>query len=199
VRRENNDKATDLVTNSPVLAALAHLLRPAVYADELVLTAAQCINVVTDGNIPAIQQYLFMNDFCSQLHKIITTTELSALLRTLCASILVNMRQPTTVSTVTAAAVPLVASVIETDMAVSLHSLLPVFASVPRDHSAMPADITRWEHMVNAQRLALEIVTNLCSVDGMLMAQQACRIYLFVYAFQCVRCGYCYFIMMPVI
>jgi len=29
----------------------------------------------------------------------------------------------------------------------------------------MPADITRWEHMVNAQRLALEIVTNLCSVD----------------------------------
>eukprot|EP01027_Heterolobosea_sp_BB2_P022169 GEZU01032620.1.p1 GENE.GEZU01032620.1~~GEZU01032620.1.p1 ORF type:complete len:622 (+),score=111.81 GEZU01032620.1:48-1868(+) len=160
---ESSDKGTKLFTNSNAVPLLLELFTLPNVNEKLVLTAAQCLNVVTDENAQLTDKIRSMNWAVDMLFQKLADTSLNIYIRVSVAGILFNLRnasdEEASISVITKIW-PTLYQTLEFQPIPSLSQILP---NLVNDEKEKVDVYKKWLAHTSAQKMSLEIITNIVS------------------------------------
>lgn len=157
---ENCSTAVDIFNCEGLLPCLVSCLESDVYPTTVAIPAAQCLHTVTEDNASAAQLLCGSSDLMKVLEKSLMadgTTSDMLMLKVLTAGVLYNIRYAIPVCSfneLLQAVVKVLAQVLDVNCFDIISKLLPE-----------PTKVEEVQMLLNAQQLALEILSNMCCPD----------------------------------
>lgn len=157
---ENCSTAVDIFNCQGLLPCLVSCLESDVYPTTVAIPAAQCLHTVTEDNASAAQLLCGSSDLMKVLEKSLMadgTTSDMLMLKVLTAGVLYNIRYAIPVCSfneLLQAVVKVLAQVLDVNCFDVISKLLPE-----------PTKVEEVQMLLNAQQLALEILSNMCCPD----------------------------------
>ncbi|XP_058944174.2 HEAT repeat-containing protein 3 [Pocillopora verrucosa] len=154
---ESSDVAVDIFNKQGLLPYLVASLKTEIYPTSVAIPAAQCLHTVTEDNSSAAQCLCCSSDLMKTLEKSLMADGSSSdmlLLKVLTAGVLYNIRYsipPVSFHELLQAVVKVLAQVLDVNCFDVINKLLPE-----------PTKIEDVQMLLNAQQLALEILSNMC-------------------------------------
>lgn len=154
---ESSDVAVDIFNKQGLLPYLVASLKTEIYPTSVAIPAAQCLHTVTEDNSSAAQCLCCSSDLMKTLEKSLMADGSSSdmlLLKVLTAGVLYNIRYsipPVSFHELIQAVVKVLAQVLDVNCFDVINKLLPG-----------PTKIEDVQMLLNAQQLALEILSNMC-------------------------------------
>lgn len=154
---ESSDVAVDIFNKQGLLPYLVASLKTEIYPTSVAIPAAQCLHTVTEDNSSAAQCLCCSSDLMKTLEKSLMADGSSSdmlLLKVLTAGVLYNIRYsipPVSFHELLQAVVKVLAQVLDVNCFDVINKLLPG-----------PTKIEDVQMLLNAQQLALEILSNMC-------------------------------------
>ncbi|CAH3041885.1 unnamed protein product [Pocillopora meandrina] len=154
---ESSDVAVDIFNKQGLLPYLVASLKTEIYPTSVAIPAAQCLHTVTEDNSSAAQCLCCSSDLMKTLEKSLMADGSSSdmlLLKVLTAGVLYNIRYsipPVSFHELLQAVVKVLAQVLDVNCFDVINKLLPE-----------PTKIEDVQMLLNAQQLALEILSNIC-------------------------------------
>lgn len=157
---ESSDVAVDVFNKQGLLPYLVSSLKTDIYPKTVAIPAAQCLHTVTEDNASAAQLLCGSSDMMKTLEKSLMADGTSSdmlLLKVLTAGVMYNIRYSIPVCSfneLLQAVVKVLAQVLDVNCFDVISKLLPE-----------PTKIEDVQMLLNAQQLALEILSNMCCPD----------------------------------
>lgn len=154
---ESSDVAVDILNKCSLLPYLIASLKTEIYPTSVAIPAAQCLHTVTEDNSVAAHCLCGSSDLMKTLEKSLMADGSSSdmlLLKVLTAGVLYNIRYsipPDSFNELLQALVKVLAQVLDVNCFDVINKLLPE-----------PTKIEDVQMLLNAQQLALEILSNMC-------------------------------------
>lgn len=157
---ESSSVAVDIFNSQGLLPCLVSSIKTEIYPTTVAIPTAQCLHTVTEDNISAAQLLCGSSDLMKILEKSLMadgTTSDMLLLKVLTAGVLYNIRYAIpacSFNELLQAVVKVLAQVLDVNCFDVISKLLPE-----------PTKIEEVQMLLNAQQLALEILSNMCCPD----------------------------------
>eukprot|EP00741_Cyanophora_paradoxa_P003979 tig00000743_g3866.t1 len=167
---ESSERAVELLcAQERALDAVVEFLRPGV-PPELLLTAAQCVQVLTDENPRMVAYFAARPALLLSLSALTQSTDetVDVLTRTVAAGIAYNVRDAAPGADVRGPVVGVLVRTLEWDAVAALPDILPRLQSAEPYENGVGAagdlfpEASAWKRAVSAQVLAAELLANMC-------------------------------------
>lgn len=170
---ENSEKAMDMFTNSKSILWVISFLQKPTFPVELKIATAQLVQVVTEDNPTLVAQITESKEIISFFQKVMTSNEDTINFKILIGAIVYNIRNVNNRTDIVKTLLPIISNLLDFDGVSSLAKLEPQIQAmnnkkeeiVLNHNEEVNEEYNNWKISIQAQKLSLELLTNICSED----------------------------------